>query len=177
MKIKKITVNSGKCATYDIEVPDVHNYVLADGTIAHNSSLSAGTTNGVYPIRDYDLIKTNDTMVLNYVVPDATKLRDKYEIVWSIDTQDLIKCYAVMQKWTDQAISVDLYRKLQGADRVGTAEMIEIYLSLVKYGIKTRYYQNSLTAKGISLDNTQQPVQEELQQEAPDDGICESCSL
>jgi ribonucleotide reductase alpha subunit len=160
-----------------VENGGIRNSVCVAHMPAESSSLSAGTTNGVYPIRDYDLIKTNDTMVLNYVVPDATKLRDKYEIVWSIDTQDLIKCYAVMQKWTDQAISVDLYRKLQGADRVGTAEMIEIYLSLVKYGIKTRYYQNSLTAKGISLDNTQQPVQEELQQEAPDDGICESCSL
>jgi ribonucleoside-diphosphate reductase alpha chain len=164
MKIKKITVDEGKIPTYDIEVPDVHNYILSSGLVTHNSTIGAGTTNGVYPIRDYDLTKTNETMVINYVVPDSTKLKDKYEIAWEINSTDLIKSYAIMQKWTDQGISVDLYRKLQGSDKVGTSEMIEIYLNLVKYGLKSRYYQNSLTAKGI-LD------------EVEDEAECESCAL
>ena len=154
----------------------IRNSVLAAMMPGESSTIGAGTTNGVYPIRDYDLIKTNETLVINYVAPDSTKLRDKYELAWNIDPQDLIKCYAIMQKWTDQGISVDLYRKLQGADKVGTKEMIDIYLSLVKYGLKSRYYQNSLTAKGVSLSSEILPL-EEFAEEFQDETTCESCSL
>jgi ribonucleoside-diphosphate reductase alpha chain len=156
-----------------IENGGIRNSVVAAIMPSESSSVSAGTTNAVYPIRDYDLMKTNETMVLHYVAPDSTKLRDKYELAWDISTQDLIKCYAIMQKWTDQGISADLYRKILGADKVGTKEMIDDYLAMVKYGLKSRYYQNSLTSKG-GLD-TIEIAQEDLPEE--DHGICESCSL
>lgn len=157
-----------------IENGGIRNSVLAAIMPGESSTISAGTTNAVYPIRDFDLIKTNETLVINYVAPDSSKLRDKYEIAWDIDTSDLIKCYAVMQKWIDQGISVDLYRKLQGTDKVGTKEMIGIYLDLVKYGLKSRYYQNSLTAKGLASIQS-----DDVQQHSgvDDDGICEGCSL
>ena len=79
----------------------IRNSVLSAMMPVESSSISSGTTNGVYPIRDYDLIKTNETLVINYVAPDSTKLRDKYELSWDVDSQDLIKCYAIMQKWTE----------------------------------------------------------------------------
>ena len=121
---------------------------------AESSSISSETTNSILPIRDFDLNKTNDTMQINYIVPDSTKLRNKFQIAWDISTDDLIKVYAVVQKFTDQAISADLYRKLQGDEKVGTTEMLKNYLDLVRYGVKTRYYQNSLTAKGIDLNSS-----------------------
>ena len=156
----------------------IRNSVVAAHMPGESSTISAGTTNGGYPLRDFDLIKTNETMVINYVAPDSTKLRDKYELAWDIDSQDLIKCYAIEQKWTDQGISVDLYRKMQGADKVGTTEMIDIYSSLVKYGCKSRYYQNSLTAKGFASqttnDETLQPTEPTIEDS---DGYCESCAL
>ena len=152
----------------------IRNSVLSAMMPVESSSISSGTTNGVYPIRDYDLIKTNETLVINYVAPDSTKLRDKYELSWDVDSQDLIKCYAIMQKWTDQGISVDLYRKLQGSDKVGTKEMIDIYLSLVKFGLKSRYYQNSLTGKGTIIDDIKQS---DNNIEAELEANCESCSL
>lgn len=156
-----------------IENQGIRNSVVSAMMPGESSTIGAGTTNGVYPIRDYDLIKTNETMVIHYTAPDSTKLKNNYEIAWNIDSIDLIKCYAVMQKWTDQGISVDLYRKLQGADKVGSKEMIDIYLNLVKYGLKSRYYQNSLTAKGISLETPE----EVNTVEDNDDQSCEACSL
>lgn len=149
----------------------LRNSVLVAHMPGESSTIAAGTTNSVYPIRDFDLIKTNETMVLHYVAPDSSKLRNKYEIAWDIDSIDLIKCYAIMQKWTDQAISVDLYRKMQGSEKVGTSEMIEIYLNMVKYGLKSRYYQNSLTAKGIASEEPIGDFQEE------NDEYCEGCAL
>lgn len=162
-----------------IENGGIRNSVVIAMMPGESSSISSGTTNGVYPIRDFDLIKTNDTMVINYNVPDGTKLGDKYEIAWEIDSLDLIKCYAIMQKWTDQGISADLYRKLQGSDKVGTTEMIEQYLAMVKYGIKTRYYQNSLTAKGIASDETMNEADDLMIDGIllSDESTCEGCSL
>lgn len=145
-----------------IENGGIRNSVCVAHMPGESSSLGSGTTNGPYPIRDYDLVKTNETMVLNYVAPDGTVLKDKYEIAWEIPSEDLIDCYAIMQKWTDQAISCDLYRKVQGDEKVGSSEMIKLYLRMAKYGVKTRYYINSKTAKGIDLNATE---------------VCESCSL
>jgi ribonucleoside-diphosphate reductase alpha chain len=153
----------------------IRNSVLAAFMPGESSSLSAGTTNSVYPIRDYSLVKTNDTMYINYVSPDSTKLKDKYELSWDVNSIDLIKCYAIMQKWTDQGISLDLYRKIQGADKVGTSEMIDIYLNLVKYGLKSRYYQNSLTAKGIG--SGADTIEEIIEDVIEDQNSCEGCSL
>jgi len=177
MKIKKITIDSGKIPTYDIEVPDVHNYILADGTVTHNSSLASGTTNSFYPIRDFDLVKTSDTMAVNYVVPDSTKLRDKYEIAWEVPSTDLIHGYAILQKFTDQTISADLYRKIQGDEKVGTSEMLDIYFNLVRFGVKSRYYQNSLTAKGIDLNSSETSSEVFNTIGDSDEANCEGCSL
>lgn len=150
----------------------IRNSVCIAHMPCESSSVASETTNGLYPIRDFDLLKTNDTGVISYVSPDATKLKNKYEIAWDVPTEDLIKIYAIVQKWTDQAISADLYRKMQGDEKVGTAEMLSTYLDLVRYGIKTRYYQNSLTGKNVKLDDTQQeePVVDSASE-------CESCSL
>ena len=132
----------------------IRNSVCIAHMPAESSSLASETTNSVYPIRDFDLVKTNDTKAIPFVVPDSTRYRNRYEKAWDIPTSSLIKVYAVIQKWTDQAISADLYQKLQGDTKVGTSEMLNGYFDLVKYGVKTRYYQNSLTAKGIELDTT-----------------------
>lgn len=152
----------------------IRNSVCIAHMPAESSSLASETTNGVYAIRDYDLLKTNDTNAVPYVVPDSTKLRDKYEIAWDIPTEQMIKVYAIIQKWTDQAISADLYRKMQGDEKVGTAEMLSNYLDLVRYGVKTRYYQNSLTGKEVILDSTESVVE---YADSVEDVECESCSL
>lgn len=147
---------------------------------AESSSISGGTTNGIYPIRDFYLNKTNETLSINYVVPDSTKLKDKYQIAWDIAPKDLIDCYAIIQKWTDQAISADLYRKLQGDEKVSSTEMLQGYFQRYKLGLKQRYYQNSLTAKGINMNSSEPVVGSDIQEDLQDDGgSCGSggCSL
>jgi ribonucleoside-diphosphate reductase alpha chain len=133
----------------------IRNSVLVAHMPGESSTIAAGTTNSVYPIRDFDLVKTSETMSVNYVVPDSNKLKDDYELAWDIPTEDMIDCYAIMQKWTDQSISADLWRKIQGDEKIGTKEMIDIFLRMVKFGMKTRYYMNSMTAKGIDLNKSE----------------------
>ena len=57
--------------------------------------------------------KSNETLSFSYVVPESTKLKDKYEIAWDIDTNHMIDAYAILQKWCDQSLSSDFYRRLE----------------------------------------------------------------
>lgn len=158
--------------------------IVANGGIGHSvlcahmpgesSTIAAGTTNSLYPIRDYDLSKTNDTSNVDWVAPDSSELRGAYTIAYDVATPDLLKDYAVFQKWTDQAISADTYQKVQGTSTVSSDDLIENFRTMVKYGVKTRYYLNSLTGKAVSLNTEpEDPVTITVE----DDGICESCSL
>lgn len=53
--------------------------------------------------------------------------------------------------------------------------MIQDYLDMVKYGMKTRYYVNSLTSKGVDL--TTEEVAVDLSTSVEDNMVCESCTL
>lgn len=160
-----------------IENKGIRNSVVCAIMPAESSSIASETTNSVYPIRDFDLVKTNDTGAVSYVVPDAEELKDKYQIAWDIATEDLIKVYAVLQKFTDQGISADLYRKMQGTEKVGTAEMLSNYLDMVRYGLKTRYYQNSLIGKTVNLNASEEKQVQQQQQQHEENAYCESCAL
>ena len=132
--------------------------------IAHmpgeSSTKASGTTNGLYPIRDFTLIKTDNNSVSYWAAPEGEKLLKKYDIAWDVPTKDLIDCYAIVQKFTDQAISSDLFRKVIGAEVVPSSEMLQDFLYMTKMGLKTRYYQNSKTSGGTSSEDD-----------------CESCKL
>jgi ribonucleoside-diphosphate reductase alpha chain len=139
-----------------------------------SSTIASGTTNGLYPIRDLYIMKTNDTMANHWAAPDGTKLKNKYQSAWDISTSDMIKVYAIVQKWTDQGISADLFVKILGDEKVSSKQITQDYLDMVKYGMKTRYYVNSLTSAGVDLTKEETAVEA-----SPDDEhyICESCSL
>lgn len=153
----------------------IRNSVLSAMMPSESSSISAGTTNGVYPIRELHIMKTNDTMVNHWAAPDGTKLKNKYQSAWDISTSDMIKVYSIIQKWTDQGISADLYVRMDGNEKVSSSQMIQDYLDMVKYGMKTRYYVNSLTSKGVDL--TTEEVAVDLSTEVEDNMVCESCTL
>lgn len=153
----------------------IRNSVVAAAMPAESSSLGSGTTNGLYPIRELYIMKTNDTSVNHWAAPEGTKLKNKYQSAWNISTTDMIKVYSIIQKWTDQAISADLFVNIQGDQKVSSSEMLKDYLDMVKYGMKTRYYVNSNISKGINLVTEETVIADELTKEEPE--YCESCSL
>lgn len=151
--------------------------VLVAHMPAESSSVRSGATNGVYPVRDLDLNKTNDTNVVKYVVPESDKLGKHYQNAYEIDVEDMAKVYGILQKWTDQGISADQWYKAQGSDKIKSSDLMRGWFSWVYYGVKTRYYINTLTAKGVDLnvelvDNVNQG---EYQPESNTD--CEGCRL
>jgi ribonucleoside-diphosphate reductase alpha chain len=155
----------------------IRNSVLAAHMPGESSTIAAGTTNGPYPIREPYLMKTNDTQVNHWAAPDGTKLAKKYQLAWDISTADMIKVYSIMQKWTDQAISADLYVKIQGDAKVPSSLIIRDYLDMVKFGMKGRYYVNSLTSAGVDLTSSENAVVVPSQEDQVEDEYCESCAL
>jgi len=129
----------------------IRNSVCVNYMPAEASSKASGTTNSVYPVRELALKKTDDKSITYWAAPEGERLRNSYQSAWDIPTEDMISIYAIIQKWTDQQISADLYRKIIGDDTVTTDEMIGDYLRMTKYGMKSRYYQNSKTSEGREI--------------------------
>ncbi len=99
--------------------------------------------------------------ILRWAAVDGDLLGDAYQSAWDIPTEDLIECYAIMQKWLDQGISADLFRRFgPGEVTVSEDEVVRIFLKIIFLGLKSRYYTNTLrpkvkdTAKQESLVNS-----------------------
>lgn len=156
-----------------IENGGIRNSVVVAHMPGESSSKGSGDTNSIYPVRDLTLMKTDNGIVTSWAAPEGEVLENAYEYAWDITTHDMIDAYAIFQKFTDQSISADLYRRLQGKSTIGTKEMLTDYFYMVKMGLKTRYYQNSLTSKGLNLETGKEEF-EEMVGEAGcgPDGVC-----
>lgn len=145
----------------------IRNSVLEAHMPCESSSVASYHTNGLYPIRDLKVVKTSGNNKNLFLAPQMELLADKYQLAWDVPTRDMIEVYACVQKFTGQGISADFYKRYDSKVRmVGTKEILQNYLLMKKYGLKTAYYLNFLTR---AEDENQ--VYEE---EAP---ACDSCSL
>ena len=142
----------------------IRNSSLVNHMPTESSSKISGTTNSVYPIRELTLMKTDSSNVVYWAAPEGDKLGKWYESAWDIPTKDLIDVYSIIQKWADQSISADFYRKIIGSDTVTTKEMLTNHFYMTKMGMKTRYYINSYTSSTGKINTG-------------DEESCESCSL
>lgn len=127
----------------------IRNSVLVAHMPTETSANASGTTNGIYPIRELTMIKTDNQRVNYWAAPEGDTLGQWYESAWDISPHDLTDVYAIIQKWTDQGISGDFYRKVIGDASIESSEMIRDYLYRVKMGLKTKYYMNQKTSAGV----------------------------
>lgn len=125
--------------------------------IAHmpveSSSIASNTPNSVYPVRKLKLIKTDASKSVIFIPPDAEKLKNNYELAYDIPVKDMIIIYGVIQKFTDQAISADLWIKKNSNNKFSLDEAIDMFLFKAHVGVKTQYYTNSEN-NGISDDDS-----------------------
>jgi ribonucleoside-diphosphate reductase alpha chain len=155
----------------------IHNSVLVAHAPSESSSLASGTTNGVYPIRMLNMLKTNDSDVLTYSVPDSEKLEKYYELAYNIPTINMKQVYGILQKYTDQAISADDWKSVRGDTKIESTELLQDFFDSLKYGNKTRYYINFETSKAIDLNATENMENDVVINEDSEDEYCESCTL
>ena len=145
--------------------------VLAAHMPTESSASASGCTNSVYPIRDLTLKKTNETLSLSYVAPDLDKLAKYYQSAWDISVEDMAKIYGIIQKFTDQAISADVWYDVRESTVITSNKLLSAFFFFVKYGVKTRYYANSNTKK--TKDEKPTDISDAPEIEAD----CESCKL
>lgn len=116
-----------------------------------SSSKGAGVCNAIYPIRELAILKSDSTNLIYWAAPDGDIL--PFQSAWDISTRDLMECYALLQKHTDQAISADEYRRIGPGEMVPSSELIENFLTRAELGVKTRYYFNTHTSKAVKLQD------------------------
>jgi len=152
MKIKKIT-DGGYQHTWDIEVDEVHEYLLSNGCVSHNTSGKAiNAIESTEPIHDF-FYKEEGTITIPTVVPNFSKNNQFYKKSFDCNQFSLIKNAAVRQKWLDQSQSVNVYIKKPDS----LLDMTNLHLYGFYLGMKTFYYLKQ-------------------QKEGDDEHVCESCS-
>jgi len=129
----------------------IRNSVTTAHMPTESSSKASGAPNSLYPVRELAMLKTDENVIIDWAAPDGDILGDKYQLAWDIATEDMVDMYAIFQKFTDQGISADFYRRIIDDDVVTSDEMLSNYIYMTKMGLKTRYYQNSQTSKGSDL--------------------------
>lgn len=155
--------------------------IIAAGGIGHSclvaympgesSSKALGQPNSIYPVRDVTLAKTDGNVTIRWAAPDSDDADVDYQPAWDVAELDMLKAYAIFQKFTDQAISADLWRRIQGDAKVASSELLAQYFAMFKYGVKTRYYYNS----NVAADAAAAAAAGNLQANAP--ATCEGCAL
>lgn len=150
----------------------IRNSVLVAHMPTETSANASGTTNGLYPVRELTLIKTDNQRVNYWAAPEGDTLAGRYESAWDVPTRDMTEMYAIVQKWTDQGISADFYRRVIGDASISSSELIEDYLYRVKLGLKSKYYMNQKTSNGMRAVADTVSAAADTQ-----DSDCEACTL
>jgi len=135
--------------------------------LVESSSGFTNSTNGLYPVRRLSVIKQSKKGSLPFVAPESDKIGNSYQLAWDIDHLDMVKVYAIVQKFTGQGISADFYHDYSKKPKVVAKEVLDRVFLAAKLGMKTFYYENFKTevekASTVSIIN-----QEES---------CDSCTL
>jgi ribonucleoside-diphosphate reductase alpha chain len=134
---------------------------------SETSSQISNATNGIEPPRGHISVKASKDGILKQVVPEYEKLKDQYELLWDIPSNNgYLGLVGIMQKFIDQTISANTNydpTRFEGG-KVPMKLLLKDLLTAYKLGVKTLYYHN--TRDGAS------DSQDELKPEIEDDG-CE----
>lgn len=107
------------------------------------------------------------------MVPEFRKLKNKYDLLWDQKSpKGYLKICAVLQKFIDQAISVNTsYNpEFYENEEIPMSELIQDILMHYRYGGKTLYYFNTRDGAG-------EMEIEPLKASEPEEDDCDSCKI
>jgi ribonucleoside-diphosphate reductase alpha chain len=146
-----------------VKLHGMRNSVLSAQMPVESSSMVNNSTNGIEPPRELVTVKTNKSGASTVmVVPEGKKLASKYTLAWDIvDNSCINKIVSVIQKYLDQAISVNHYYNptLFEGNQIPAKVIIKDIVEFYKLGGKNLYYANTLDAIEVEIED------------------CESCKL
>lgn len=166
---------------------DARKYGIRNSTLmalmpSETSSQISNATNGIEPPRAFVSEKVSKDGVLRQVVPGYHRLKNKYDLLWDQPgPTGYLRICAVLQKYVDQAISVNTaYNPLQYPnEEIPMSTLIGDLLEFYKYGGKNLYYFTTYDNQGevdvSKLDDVDGKQITEVVYE--DEGACDSCMI
>ncbi|VFP78529.1 Ribonucleoside-diphosphate reductase 1 subunit alpha [Candidatus Erwinia haradaeae] len=140
----------------------VKKYGLRNSTLSalmptETSSQISNASNGIEPPRGHISIKASKDGILRQVVPEYTRLKNQYELLWDIpDNNGYLQLVGLMQKFIDQSISSNTHydpKRFTGG-KIPMRQLLKDLLTAYKFGIKTLYYHNTHDGSDASQDST-----------------------
>lgn len=140
---------------------DILEFGLRNSTVSaqmptESSAVVSNATNGIEgPRKLITTKKSKSGGPLPCVVPEISKLKNKYQFSYEFDNTSMNKVVAIIQKWFDQGISVNhYYDKRQYSDgNIPLSEVAKDLLNFYKWGGKQIYYANSKDYKSDKLED------------------------
>ncbi|SBS26525.1 Ribonucleoside-diphosphate reductase 1 subunit alpha [Marinomonas aquimarina] len=130
----------------EIKQHGLRNSTLTALMPSETSSQISNATNGIEPPRGFVSVKASKDGILKQVVPDFERLKNNYELLWTIPSNDgYLQLVGIMQKFVDQAISANTNydpTKFE-AGKVPMKVILKDLLTAYKLGVKTLYYHNT----------------------------------
>ncbi|NQZ90465.1 MAG: ribonucleoside-diphosphate reductase subunit alpha [Colwellia sp.] len=124
----------------------VRNSTVSALMPSETSSQISNATNGIEPPRGLISVKASKDGVLKQVVPEYKRLKDNYELLWNIPSnQGYLELVGIMQKFIDQTISANTNydpSRFEGG-KVPIKQILKDILTAYKLGVKTMYYHNT----------------------------------
>ncbi|MDD9194954.1 ribonucleoside-diphosphate reductase subunit alpha [Aliivibrio sp. S3MY1] len=130
----------------EIKTHGLRNSTLSALMPSETSSQISNATNGIEPPRGFVSVKASKDGILKQVVPDYVNLKDNYELLWNIGSNDgYLQLVGIMQKFVDQAISANTNYdpNIQPNGKVPMKLLLKDLLTAYKLGLKTLYYHNT----------------------------------
>lgn len=152
----------------------IRNSALMAVMPGETSSQISNETNGIEPPRALVSVKQSKDGVLRQVVPEIRKLKNKYDLLWDQKSPEgYLKICAVIQKFIDQAISVNTsYNpKFYEGNEIPMSVLLRDMLNFYKWGGKDLYYFNVTDHAGeIPIEFALEPIVDHEYE-------CDACKL
>jgi len=168
-----ITLDMWKLLRKDIQKYGLRNSTLLTAVPSSNSSRPGNMISGINPPQGTEYSIEDNNMKITAILPNSKEYDSFYEYnsAWNLDIIEYWKLIAIMQKFIDQAISINEYVDFTKYPdgKIPKSEVIRRDLFTELFGIKTLYYAKTKT------DNDT----EELQEVISDDEGCSGggCTL
>ncbi|BCV66585.1 ribonucleoside-diphosphate reductase [Shewanella carassii] len=141
---------------HDIKQHGLRNSTLSALMPSETSSQISNATNGIEPPRGLISVKASKDGQLKQVVPDFDELKEKYELLWQMPSNDgYLQLVGIMQKFVDQAISANTNydpSKFE-SNKVPMKLLLKDLLTAYKLGVKTLYYHNTRDGASDKFDD------------------------
>jgi ribonucleoside-diphosphate reductase alpha chain len=134
----------------------IQEYGLRHSTLTaimpcESSSVIQNSTNGIEPVRNLLSYKKAKNGVLKQLAPYYTSRKNFYTLAWEMqDNKSILNIAAVLQKFVDMSISLNLYYNYAhfSDGNIPLSILIKDQLYGYKYGIKNFYYCNTPDGDG-----------------------------